>query len=195
MDNKKTQSELSDERIVEMLFERQERGLYELDRKYRNYLISIAYNILGDRLDSEECLNDTYNATWNSIPPARPASLKAYVAKVIRGKAINRYNEATSQKRVPRGLCEPLGELEGIIGYVDGVEYDEMARDIGMIVSAYLEGLPDRALYIFVARYFYARRLETIAERLDVSLSTVNKELSTMKKELRQKLKDGGYTV
>ena len=82
MDNRKTQPELSDERIVEMLFERQEKALYELDRKYRNYLISIAYNILGDRLDSEECLNDTYICTWNRIPPQRPSKFQNFLRNV-----------------------------------------------------------------------------------------------------------------
>lgn len=186
---------LPDESIIELYFERDEKAIFWTDRKYRGYLLTIAYNILGNSQDSEECLNDTYLSAWNSIPPTRPQSLKAFVAKLMRSKAVNRYEEITSQKRVPAAMCEPLSELEGLVAYVDGAEYDEKARDIGRIVSAYLEGLPDRALYIFIARYFYARRLEVIADRLDVSLSTVNKELAAMKKGLRKKLEEGGFKI
>ena len=49
-----------DEEIVRMYFDRVEAAIRETDRKYGKFLFGIAYNILHDRLDCEECRNDTY---------------------------------------------------------------------------------------------------------------------------------------
>ena len=49
-----------DEEIVRMYFDRDEAAIRETDRKYGKFLFGIAYNILHDRLDCEECRNDTY---------------------------------------------------------------------------------------------------------------------------------------
>ena len=195
MEKNKDNDILSDEAIIELYFARDESAINETDRKYGRYLTAVALNILGNYEDSEECLNDTYLNTWNSIPPARPVFLKAFLAKLIRGRAINRYEEKKSQKRIPEELCQPLSELENLIGCVEENEYDEAAVTIGGLVSEYLMSLPDRRFYVFVSRYFYARGLSEIADRLGVSLSTVNKELARTKKELRQKLLEGGFQV
>lgn len=195
MEKKTDNGVLSDEAIVELYFARAESAINETDRKYGRYLTAVALNILGNYEDSEECLNDTYLRTWNSIPPVRPVSLKAFLAKLMRGRAINRYEEKKSQKRIPEELCHPLSELENAVECAEDAEYDEAAIAIGGLVSEYLMSLPDRRFYIFVSRYFYARGRSEIADRLGVSLSTVNKELARSKKELRQKLLEGGFRV
>lgn len=59
--------QLSDEKIVEMYWHRNELAIKETDKKYKNYLLSIALNILHDVCDSEECLNDVYISTLKEI--------------------------------------------------------------------------------------------------------------------------------
>ena len=69
---------MTDEKIIELFFARDESALKHTSEKYEGYCFTIANNILGNHLDAEECVNDTYLAAWSSIPPERPRQLSAY---------------------------------------------------------------------------------------------------------------------
>lgn len=184
----------ADEAIVELYWERDERAIEETDRKYGAYLMTVAYRILQSHEDSEECLNDTYLKTWNAIPPSRPSILRSFLSKIMRGTALDRYDERTRKKRVPAELCIPLSEVEALLP--DLTEDDEAeARQISLILSEYLDGVNDRSLYMFVSRYFFVMPVREIAERLGVSESTVHKDLAAMREELRERLAEGGILV
>ena len=184
----------ADEAIVELYWERDERAIEETDRKYGTYLMTVAYRILQSREDSEECLNDTYLKTWNAIPPSRPSILRSFLSKIMRGTALDRYDERTRKKRVPTELCIPLSEVEALLP--DLTEDDEAeARQISLILSEYLDGVNDRSLYMFVSRYFFVMPVREIAVRLGVSESTVHKDLAAMREELRERLAEGGILV
>ncbi len=185
---------LTDEEILDLYFARSEDAIKETDRKYGKYLHTIAYNILRDEGDCEECLNDTYLKIWNSVPPVRPRNLRTYLSKIMRNNAVDRYDEEHRQKRVPADACDPLEDFDHIIGEHSLDDEIEAAR-IGKIINSYLKSLPDRSHYIFMSRFYYAMPLSDIARRLGVSLSTVNKELAAMKNELRAKLTDGGIDL
>ena len=90
---------MNDQEIVRLYFDRNQQAISETGRKYGSYCYTIAWNILYNREDSEECVNDTYMDTWNAIPPARPLSLKAFVGKITRNNALNRYEKAHAGKR------------------------------------------------------------------------------------------------
>lgn len=185
---------LTDDEIIELYFSRSEAAIAETDRKYSKYLRAIACNILGDERDCEECLNDTYLKCWNSVPPVRPRNLRTYLSKIMRNKAVDRYDEARRQKRIPADSCDPLEDFENIIGNQNLDDEIEGAR-IGKIINSYLESLSDRRHFIFLSRFYYAAPLAEIARKLGVSTSTVNKELAAMKNELRLKLTDGGIDL
>lgn len=185
---------LTDTEIIELYFSRSENAISETDKKYRNYLYTIAYNILGDELDCEECLNDTYLKTWNSVPPVRPKNLRTYLSKIMRNKAVDRFDEERRQKRIPADSCDPLEDFDNIIGE-DSLDDEIESASIGNIINTYLDALTDRRHFIFISRFYYAMPLSVIAKKLGVSLSTVNKELAAMKNELRAKLTDGGIDL
>jgi RNA polymerase sigma-70 factor (ECF subfamily) len=154
-------------------------------RKYGKYLLAVAYNILQDREDSKECQNDTYLRIWNSIPPERPRAFSAYLAKIIRGLAINRLRDARRKKRIPPELIHSLSELEGVLpAQID----EEQSRLIAQVISAFLRGESENGRYIFMSRYFYMRPISHVADALGVSQSTVKKRLQTMKEKLREAL-------
>ena len=186
-------SERHAKKIVDMYFARDEEAITETEKKYGRYLVTIAYNILKNHEDSEECVNDTYLKTWLTVPPTRPNSLKAYLSKLTRSRSIKRYEELNRQKRVPRDAVYPFEELEGIIS--DGDCDESLSKTIGKIISGYLDGVSDRRLYVFVARYFFGYGIDRIAKRLGLSRSSVNKELAKMRAELREKLEEGGVEI
>lgn len=90
---------MEDQKIIALLFERSEQGMTELIAKYGKLLRRIAWNILGNALDAEECANDTYLSVWNAIPPEQPRSLAAFCCAIARNNALSRYQWDNAQKR------------------------------------------------------------------------------------------------
>ncbi len=184
----------TDEEIIELYWNRDERAIDETDIKYRKYLFAIAYNILYSNEDSEECLNDTYMGAWKAIPPQRPINLKAFLTTIAHRNAINRYNKAKRQKNIPSNLTVALDDLGYMLG--DNSEQSELdTKELGEVISAYLKTLSKRQRYIFMSRYYMAEPIEKIANDLSVSKSTVNKEIATIKQGLKNILEKEGYKV
>ena len=95
---------LSDEEIIALYWDRDESAIAQTDIKYKKFLLSVAYNIVFDDQDCEECLNDTYIDAWNSMPPSKPALLQAFLATIMRRTAIDRYKSRKRQKRIASEL-------------------------------------------------------------------------------------------
>ena len=190
-----TAETMRDEQIVALYFARDEQAIKETDIKYKKFLLSVAYNIVHDTCDSEECLNDTYIGAWNAIPPARPTCLQAFLATIMRRTAIDRYKARKRQKRVASELTASLSEVEGFVSD-DGDTYSEAAaKELGRVISDFLRSLSDRRMYIFMSRYYFARPIKEIARLLACSESTVNKEIAAIKCDLKEKLEKEGYSV
>lgn len=185
---------MSDGEIIELYFRRDERAISETDAKYGKYLFSVAYNVVHDRLDCEECLNDTYLDAWNAMPPERPAVLKAFLAIIMRRRAIDRYKAEKRKKRIPSELTVSLSELEFALS--DDTPQSELdAIELSDAISAFVRSLPERRAYIFMSRYYAARPIREIANKLCVSESTVNKELALIRQNLRKMLESEGYFI
>lgn len=185
---------LRDGEIIDLYWSRDERAIKETDTKYGAFLLSVAHNILRDAQDCEECLSDTYLGAWNAMPPARPTALQAFLATIMRRTAIDCYKTRKRQKRVDSELTVSLSEVEEFLSD-RGDEAEETARELGRIISEYVQSLSDRRMYIFMSRYYTARPIAEIAERLGCSASTVHKEISAIKRGLREKLEKEGYTL
>ena len=185
----------SEAQIIELYWQRDERAIKETDRALRTQLLSLAKNLLRDTQDAEECLNDTYVRVWNSIPPARPDSLKAYVLSIMRKVAINRYKASKRQKRVPAQMISSLSELGDMLSDGDSFHTEQEARALGEILTGFTSTLSDRRAFIFMSRYYLCRPIDEIAQKLGCSKSTVNKEIAAIKQELRQLLESEGYQV
>lgn len=188
-----SQQFLTDQQIIALYFGRKEAAIDETERKYGSYLLAIAQNILHSREDSEECVNDTYWKAWNTIPPTRPDFFRAFLAKITRRTALDRYDEAKRQKRIPRELVASLSDFDGVLPDATFPEETLETRELGRIISAYLDTVSSRRLYIFLRRFFFMMPIAGIAKKLGCSQSTVHKELAAMKRELRQKLIQEGY--
>ena len=186
---------LADERIIELYNLRDESAISATDRKYRSYLYTIAFNILSNNEDSEECLNDTYLKTWNSIPPAVPRVLKAFLSRITRNTAIDKYDMQTADKRVPIAACDDLSDFEGVLRDGGDMLSELETRKIGEIINSYLSGVSDRDFYIFMSRYYASESIDGIASELNVSRSTVNKEIAAIKALLIKKLESEGYSI
>lgn len=194
-DKKAEQSPVSDEQIIELYLRRDEDAIRQTDVKYGSYLRKIAHNIVGDSGDCEECLNDTYLAVWNAIPPERPRVLQAFLAAIMRRTAINCYNAKHRQKRILSEYADSLSDFDGFLTDSESTDAVMDARELGRAISDFVRSLPERRMYIFMSRYYLARPIEEIAKTLKCSLSTVNKEIAAIKRGLKEKLESEGFTV
>lgn len=184
---------MTDEKIVDLFWQRDELAIRETDLKYKKFLLSIAYNIVCDICDSEECLNDTYIGAWNAIPPAKPTLLQAFLATIMRRTAIDHYKARRRQKRVASELTVSLSEVENFLSGGDEPFSELEAKELGRLISDFVRKLPKRRMYIFMSRYYVARPIREIAGLLGCSESTVNKEISAIKHNLREILTKEGY--
>lgn len=185
----------SDEQIIELYWQRDERAIKETDIKYRKFLLSVAYNIVHDARDSEECLNDTYIKTWNAIPPARPTALGAFLVTIMRRTAIDCYKAGKRNKRIASELTVSLSEIEDFISCDDEACSLSDVKKLSKIISDFVRSLSERRMYIFMSRYYIARSIKEIAKLLACSESTVNKEIAAIKYDLKEKLKKEGYIL
>lgn len=178
----------SDEDIIEKFFLREEKAIQMTDEKYGNMLFRIAYNVLHDKLDSEECMNDTYLETWNAIPPARPRVFPAFITQIIKRISINRYKEKNAKKRIPSDYIESLDNLADCLGTADEVD----AYELGKLISEFVRSLPERRQFIFIGRYYMAQTPQNLADELSVGIATVYREIERIKNDMRNYLIEKG---
>ena len=186
---------MDDGQIVELYWERDEKAIEKTDFKYKKYLFSIAYNVIHDRLDSEECLNDTYLNAWNSMPPTKPNVLKAFLATITRRIAIKRYHHKLRQNVIPSEMTVSLSELENFVAGDGDIGADFDAKRLGRVISDFVRSLSERRQFIFMSRYYVADTIDTIASDLHLSRSMVNKELAAIRSALKEKLESEGYSI
>ena len=190
----KSRAGLPDQEIIALYFARNERAIKETDNKYGRYLLTIAYNIVHDSLDCEECLNDTYLDTWNRIPPTRPSVFQAFLSKIMRNIAVDRYRRNTAQKRIPSEMLVSLEELDTCTPTEMSMDEELAIAELARMLNAYLQGLDDRERLIFVCRYYYADKISEIAKMLQAGERSVYRELSALREGLRAHLEKEGIS-
>ena len=186
---------LSDDAIIDLYWQRDEDAIAATDKKYRRYLYTIAYNIVREHTECEDCLNDTYMRTWDKIPPTRPNILQAFLAKITRNTAVDSVRRNTASTRIPSELTVSLSELDECIDAKSAADSDAHLHEIIHLLNEYLHALSDRMAMIFICRYYYADTISRIAKIAGTSERTVQRDLSLMRRELRVKLEEGGYSI
>ena len=182
---------MNDEEIIELYFERQERAITETEAKYGRYCRTIADNILHSRQDTEECLNDTWLRTWNSIPPARPSVFSAFLAKITRSLAINRINRENAKKR-NRAVTVALEELSECVCTAD-TEKEFNAKELERAVNTFVFQLNARERNIFIRRYFFVEPVSVIAGKYGLKEGNIMTILSRTRKKLKTYLVKEGF--
>lgn len=184
---------MDDSRIIALYFQRDEQAIRETASKYGVACQKIAMNILSNLQDAEECVNDTYLRTWNAIPPERPQKLGAFVGKITRHLALDKYKAAHAAKRQADTFALSLDELGDAFPSKD-FHAEEDARAIGDAINSFLRKETETSRKIFVCRYFFGDSIEDICSRFHVSEAKVKSSLFRSRNRLRTHLeKEGIY--
>ncbi len=183
---------MDDRKIVELFFSRDERALEESQKQYGKLCHYIANNILNSPLDAQECVNDTLMRAWNSIPPNKPERLGAYLGKIARNVAIDKYNAGKTKKRASKDGTLAFEELEEFISkdesFVDEVVLKEC-------INTFLRSLAKEKRIIFVQRYFYCMSVKDVARKNALSENNVKVILLRLRSELKNHLEKFGLEV
>lgn len=183
---------MKDNEIIDLYWSRDEAAITATADTYGNYCYSIAYNILYNNEDAEECVNDTWLNAWKSIPPQRPNRLSTYLGKITRNLSIDRYKSMTAKKRGMGQVELALSELEGCVPAQTDTEQivDEMA--LADAIEAFLRAQPKAERNIFVGRYWYLYSIRDLAKANRMSESKVASLLHRMRKKLKLYLEEEG---
>ena len=185
---------LDDTKIIELFFDRSEQAIDELSQKYGAILSKVALNILGNKQDTEECLNDAYLGTWNKIPPHKPNHLLSYVCKIVRNLAIKKYHANTASKR--KSTYEvALDELENSLATVNSTEDEFNAIETAKIINNFLASLDRKNRIIFVRRYWLCDSIDDLARLFQTSNHNISVRLSRTREKLRKHLITQGVSL
>ncbi len=186
---------MDDKRIIKLYFERSQKAITETAQKYGRYCHYIAFNILGNDSDAEECVNDTYLRIWKTIPPKQPKELKTYLGKITRNLALNKYEKMSAQKRGSGQIPLILDELYECIPDKNSDKRIDDDIIIKRTIEAFLSDLPAESRKIFIRRYWYMCSVKEIAEEYSISESKVCVSLYRARESLRKKLEEEGISV
>lgn len=184
---------MEDAHIIELLFARSESAVSALARRFGVRLHAIAMNILCSPRDAEECVNDTYLALWNTIPPERPDPLCAYIYRIGRNTALKRLRSNTAQMRNSTYDLS-LDELVGCIPDESLLETLD-ARELGRCIDRFLDVQTKENRVIFLRRYWFGDSVRQIARDFGLREGTVSVRLNRIRNALRDYLYKEGYSL
>lgn len=186
---------MQDDKIVELYWRKDEAAIKETQEKYDRYLYKIAYNILADREDSKESVNDTYLGAWNSMPPHKPVTLSTYLGKMTRRISIDVFRRKNREKRKDSQYAVSLAELEECISTGDATVETVDAKVLGEALNKFLQGVSEEARHAFIGRYYFMDSMKEVAEYCGMSESKAKSLLYRTRLELKTYLEKEGYVL
>lgn len=185
---------MQDKKIISLFFSRSQQAIPELDKKYGAFCSRTANNILGDRLDAEECVNDAYLGVWNTIPPQEPAPLVAYVLRIVRNISLKRLEHNLAAKRAGN-YQECYEELSGCIASPDTPESVYNARQITLYIEDFLSNLSRTNRILFVRRYWHMDSIKALSEVTGLAEGAVRTRLHRLRQQLKEELAEKGVLL
>lgn len=177
---------MEDQKIIALYFARDEQAIAETEVRYGKLCRQIAMHILGNRADAEECINDTYLKLWNSIPPEHPRSLTAYIRRMIRNIAIDRY-------RTRRKALSHM-DFDVVLEELAEVTPSDVSEDaLREAVQGFLRTLGDADRRLFLGRYWYATSVKELAKAWGMTPNAVSLRLYKTREKMKAYLSERGY--
>ena len=181
---------MDDKRIIELFNARSEQALCEVREKYGALCDRVAYGILNNFEDAEECVSSAYIKLWNAIPPKNPQSLCGYLCAIVRNTALSAY------QRISRRSCEEqFEELAEIIPDNATVERSYDSGEITRHLNEFLEKQSKKSRIVFTARYYFNMSISDICRSTGMGESAVKSSLSRTRGALRKYLAERGIAV
>lgn len=186
---------MEDDKIIELYWKRSEAAVEETYKKYSSYCNSISFNILQNKEDAEECVNDAFKKAWDSIPPNRPQCLRAFLGKIVRNLSLNRLKSYRVEKRGSGRVNLALSELDECIPDKFSMETALSEKQLTQAINSFLKELPPKKRCVFVSRYWYMRPIKDIAKQYNMGVGMVKTTLFRLRKQLKVYLEKEGISL
>ena len=186
---------MEDAKIIELFWKRDEAALKEAGKKYGRYCFAIANRILRDKQDALECVNDTYLAAWNAIPPCEPVSLSAFLGKITRRLSLKKYRDKTADKRGGTNVDVSLDELSELALSEAAIDAGLSDEELAQIMRDFIAELPADERRVFLRRYFFFDSIDDISKRFGFGKSKVKSMLKRTRDKLKVRLRKEGVWV
>ena len=186
---------MDDTKIVQLYWDRNEQAIPATADKYGSYCTSIAKNILENREDVEECVNDTFLSAWNSMPPHRPSILSTFLGKITRNLSLNRYKYNTADKRGGSKATVVIEEISEFVSDMDNVEQEIDRKELIKAIDTFLSTLSTKKRVVFIRRYWYFDSVSDIATQLGMTENYVSVTLNRLRFKLRNYLLERGFEL
>lgn len=182
---------MEDSKIIELFNARSERAIDELSKKYGTKCMQVAYNVLGNKEDSEECVNDAYLGVWDAIPPENPNPLVTFVLRIVKNTSLKRcrYNSAKKRADIHTQCFEELDEL---VSSSFSVEEQYDMKEVIRAINEFLRGLSRENQMLFIRRYWYMDSYAALSEITGMSEAAIRKRLSRIRTEMVHSVKNSG---
>ncbi len=180
---------MQDQEILELYFARDEQAIAETHKSHGQVCMQVSMNILQSYPDAEECVNDTYLKTWQTIPPERPLSLRAYLCRIARNLSLDRAKFMHRQKRDHHlmVLTEELAEC---------LPSDDMSEgQLSQHLSDFLKTQEKMDRLLFIGRYYHAFSVKDLAKRTGLKENLISVHLYRVRERLRKYLVTRGYDI
>lgn len=182
-----------DDEIIELYWKRDPKAIEETQTHYGEKLGRLSFGILENREDAQECVNDTYLRTWNSIPPTRPQFLFAYLAKICRFLCFDVLDHKNAQKRSAL-VVELTHEMQQCIP--DSRDEDKVqGEQIGQNITAFLRTQSKQDRLLFMKRYWYGVSIKDLAQQMQISESSAKVRLHRIRGRLKKYLESEGIWI
>ena len=186
---------MRDTEILKLYWDRDEQAIAETEKSYGKYCYSIAFHILHDREDSDECVNDTWFRTWNAIPPQKPDRLSLFLGTITRNLSIDKWKRRNAMKRGSGEMELALDELTECVPAVHSTEDAVEAAELERMLNQFLRSLSEKDCNVFLRRYWYVDEYHEIAKRYGMNLNTVKTSLFRTRKKLKEYLEQEGILL
>lgn len=186
---------MQDTQIINLYWARDEQAIAESQQSYGAYCHSIAFHILYDRDDADECVNDTWLRAWNAIPPKRPGRLSLFFGTITRNLSLDRWKGKHAMKRGNGEMMLALDELAECVPDGRSTEEAVEAAELERLINEFLHTLPERECNIFLRRYWYVEEYSDIAGRYGMNLNTVKTSLFRTRARLKSFLEKEGIVL
>ena len=186
---------MDDNQIVELYWQRNECAISETAAKHGAYCMKISQNILADRADSEENVNDAYLHAWNAMPPQRPSILSSFLGRITRNLSFDRCRRQNAEKHGGGALPLALDELSECVPAPGRVEHTLEERELAEAIDRFLRTLPERECSMILRRYWYVDSVQSIAARYAIKENTAKSILFRTREKLRRYLAGEGIIV
>ena len=178
---------MDDQAIIALYWSRDQQALNESQQKYGPLCFRLSENILASREDAEECVSDTWLRAWDTMPPQRPDSLRAYLSRICRNLSLDRWRARKARKR-GEGLEVLLEELEDCVPASPSAEAEAEGREITRCIDFWLSTLKAGDRTVFLRRYWYGQQVQELAKQEGCTAQKMAQRLYRLRQSLRKAL-------